>query len=297
MANKKKQKSKTINPLLILLIIILTATICLKKVNKTEDNYNKDSTTSLSTDDIEKNKKIETTQNTDTKVTEESTSMQSNENLTDDEKKQYVLSHPDEYTQELIEFMNKYDQVIDYVYNYKNRDTISISANTQDSTTDTAFPLLIQWDYRWGYEQYGDSLVGTSGCGPTSLCMVYCGLTGQTNKTPYSICKMSEDNGYYVSGVGTSWDLMTKGANDIGIQSQQLSLTENNMINELAKGHPIICSMRPGDFTKGGHFIVITDYKDGKFSVNDPNSRENSRKKWTYAVLEPQIKKLWSFWI
>ncbi|MCD8152609.1 MAG: C39 family peptidase [Clostridiales bacterium] len=37
--------------------------------------------------------------------------------------------------------------------------------------------------------------------------------------------------------------------------------------------------MGPGDFTTGGHFIVLTGIdSDGNVIVNDPNSRINSEK-------------------
>ena len=51
--------------------------------------------------------------------------------------------------------------------------------------------------------------------------------------------------------------------------------------------------MGPGDFTSTGHFIVLTGYKDGKISVNDPNSHKNSEKLWSYEDIKDQIMNLW----
>lgn len=65
--------------------------------------------------------------------------------------------------------------------------------------------------------------------------------------------------------------------------------------NQLASGHPIICSMRPGDFTTTGHFIVLNGYENGQFHVLDPNSNANSEKLWSYERLSPQINNLWAF--
>ena len=213
--------------------------------------------------------------------------------LTAQEKKQYVLDHPEEYTEGLIEYMNSYDQVIDYVYNYKDRDSISVTEAVTDAKTETAFPLYIQWDARWGYEAYGESLIGVAGCGPTTLAMAYEGLAGKTDQTPSTICDISEQKGYYVEGSGTTWDLITKGVYDIGLTSQEIPLYESKLVEELEKGSPIICNVGPGDFTKGGHYILLSGYKDGKFMINDPNSIENSNKLWEYSVLQPQIKNLW----
>ena len=67
------------------------------------------------------------------------------------------------------------------------------------------------------------------------------------------------------------------------------------MIDELEQNHPIICSMGSGDFTMTGHIIVITGVKNGKFVINDSNSKDRSKKLWSYEEISDQIKNLWSF--
>ena len=47
--------------------------------------------------------------------------------------------------------------------------------------------------------------------------MVVCGLTGDTKWNPYEVAKMAEDNGYYVDGSGSSWELMSSGAEKLGL--------------------------------------------------------------------------------
>lgn len=58
-------------------------------------------------------------------------------------------------------------------------------------------PLLLQWDKRWGYASYGDSIIGLAGCGPTCLSMVYVYFTHDLNGTPREIASYCEKNGYY----------------------------------------------------------------------------------------------------
>ena len=53
--------------------------------------------------------------------------------------------------------------------------------------------------------------------------------------------------------------------------------------------------MGPGDFTATGHFLVLTGWEDGKFRINDPNSRENSERLWAYEEIQDQIRNLWAF--
>ena len=105
--------------------------------------------------------------------------------------------------------------------------------------------------------------------------------------------------GYYVDGVGTDWTLMTAGTSELGINSAQLTnWSEDTLKSELSAGHPIICSMGPGDFTNQGHFIVLSGLtEEGKVLINDPNSKINSRKKWDLNTIINQMNAAWSFWV
>ena len=156
-------------------------------------------------------------------------------------------------------------------------------------------PLYLQTDERWKDMSYGSSTIGISGCGPVCLSMAAAGVMGNEEFTPVMAAEFSEENGYYVSGVGTSWDLMTDGAKKIGLKVNELPLDEGFIKKELTRGHPVICSVKPGDFTNEGHFIVLVDYRDGMVYLNDPNSAENSAVPWSYERLEPQIGAMWSY--
>ena len=147
--------------------------------------------------------------------------------------------------------------------------------------TDGKIPLFIQWDERWGYKTYGDDFLAVTGCGPTALSMVCVGLTGNLNMNPYAVAKMAQADGYYVNGSGSSWNMMTGLAGDLGLSAKELGLDADTIRSKLRDGHPIICIMGPGDFTSTGHFIVLTGVKsNGDVTVNDPNSRKN---KWIKA--------------
>lgn len=62
------------------------------------------------------------------------------------------------------------------------------------------------------------------------------------------------------------------------------------------KGQPVICSMKPGDFTTTGHFIVLTGLTDdGKLMINDPNSVTRSEKRWDIDTIVGQAKSAWTY--
>ena len=211
-----------------------------------------------------------------------------------DPKVREVVAHKDQYPEELIELLENNAETADFVLGYpEKKDTAP--AETIGDVTQGEIPLLLQWDERWGYAYYADDMIAVNGCGPTAIAMVAAGLTGDNTVTPYKVAQFSAGNGYYAGDSGTSWSLMTEGAQQFGIYGEEMGLSEDEVFSALENGHPIICSMRPGDFTTTGHFIVLTGVEDGKIRVNDPNSRVRSGKLLDYSRLEYQINNLWVY--
>lgn len=205
-----------------------------------------------------------------------------------------IMANKDRYPEQLIELLQNNEETVDFVFDYpEKKDTAP--ADTVGEVVQGQVPLLLQWDERWGYAFYADDMIAVNGCGPTAIAMVAAGLTGDNTVTPYKVAQFSAGNGYYAGDSGTSWSLMTEGAQQFGIYGEEMGLSEDEVFSALENGHPIICSMRPGDFTTTGHFIVLTGVEDGKIRVNDPNSRVRSGKLWDYSRLEYQINNLWVY--
>lgn len=206
-----------------------------------------------------------------------------------------ILEHHEEYPDRLLEMLVSTPEALDFIYEYP-REKEKEREVALETPADGCVPLFLQWDRRWGYESYGTGMIGLDGCGPTCLSMVYVGLTGDTAMHPGAMAEYSVRSGYVTESAATSWDLMTAGAAGLGLSSRTLSLDEGQIRQELLAGHPIICSMRPGDFTTTGHFIVLTGVEeDGQVCVNDPNSPALSGKKWELQNLMWQMKNLWVF--
>ncbi len=205
-----------------------------------------------------------------------------------------ILEHYEDYPETYLAALANNPEMLDYVKGYLDSHGV-LDAKLTKSEKKEDYPLFIQWDKRWGYASYGTSSIGISGCGPTCLSMVIYGLTENELATPDKVARYSEEQGYYIEGTGTSWELMTDGAAAFGVAGSELSLDESSMKQALDAGHPIICAMRAGDFTAAGHFIMIYGYDKKGFIVNDPNSRTRSEKRWTYEELNGQIKNLWSY--
>jgi len=208
-----------------------------------------------------------------------------------------ILSDINSYPKELLELASEKDETIDFVANYPNYDASTNKViSTQKDYKKGQIPLFIQWDERWGYEKYGSDFIAINGCGPTSLAMVAGGLTGNKDINPKVVAEFSDDNGYLVDGVGSSWTLMTEGANHFGLKSKELPLTEDAIISTLKKGQPIIASMGPGTFTSGGHYLVLTGVdSNNKIIINDSDSKIRSSQTWDIDVFMKETENLWTF--
>ena len=196
----------------------------------------------------------------------------------------------------LLDLAERNPETIDFVKGYLDYDSASVNRDISAEVQQGTIPLFLQWDKRWGYEQYGDNFMAVTGCGPTCLSMVYSGLTGKTDMNPYEVAKRADAEGYYVDGEGSLWTIMETFAGELGLHSESIMLDENTIKAELAAGKPIICVVGPGTFTDNGHFMVLTGVsQDGKILLHDPNSKANSNKEWDYAELASQIQALWAY--
>lgn len=199
----------------------------------------------------------------------------------------------EDYPEELLEMLDKNEETYEFVTDYPNRadymgKEIDLSGESQAGNV----PLLLQWDKRWGYDSYGQEMIALAGCGPTCMAMAYLYLTEDVSMNPRRMAEYAYEGGFYTQA-GTSWDFFTAGAGNLGLSGSELPLGEAQIKNALDEGSVVICSMRPGDFTTTGHFILLRGYDEKGFYVNDPNSKRNSEKQWEFDRLSSQIKCLW----
>lgn len=199
------------------------------------------------------------------------------------------------YPENMLKALANNPEMADFVVGYLNKNE-NVICQLSQSEKEQEFPLFLQWDPRWGYQEYGnDSNIGLAGCGPTSLSMVLYSLTRDEMLTPDKIAAYAMNNNYYVDGSGTSWSFMEEFPQLYDVQVTRTKATERAIKDELDKGKLLICAMGEGDFTLLGHFIVIYGYNQEGFQINDSNCVARSRKDWAFSDIEKQIKSIWSY--
>lgn len=208
----------------------------------------------------------------------------------------YKIELSDVYPEDLRQLYEKNEEARKFVLSYlqeKDKEHVIDLSEYKDCET---VPHFLQWDVRWGFLDYGGECVAVAGCGPLCLSMVgYYLSKNEKLFSPDKVVKFALDSGYCIKDVGTAWALMSEGAEQLGLTVETLPLNEEMIVESVQSGHPVILIMGPGVFTTVGHFIVVHGYEDGKFLINDPNSKIRTEKRWSFDEFSSEILNIWSY--
>lgn len=157
-------------------------------------------------------------------------------------------------------------------------------------------PYLMQKDGRWSQRGMGESTLGEAGCGPTCMAMVAMSVTRNYALTPDLVADELLAGNYYVEEVGTKWTYMNEAPAKYGFHGEEIGNRPEDILRELDRGRVLIASVKPGDFTNQGHFIVLAGKEGDQIRVQDPNSWQRTQQTWSQERLFPQIKNAWSYY-
>lgn len=139
-----------------------------------------------------------------------------------------------------------------------------------------------QTDSRWASHSYCYTTMKAAGCGPTAVADIYYNF--DKDITPPKVADWMTKNGFSSYKQGTVWGGIEAYFNKHNAKAVQLntsklygkknSQAEKNWISKMKSGKcwGILCMGGPSYWTKGGHFIAVTEYRDGKYYVMDPAS-------------------------
>lgn len=212
----------------------------------------------------------------------------------------YIAEHglsQSDYTDNMMEAYTYFPEVRDFILAIPLEKGREAQDDISGEDRSNGVPLFLQWDERWGYTEYGESVCGLAACGPTCLSMVAYYLTGNTEYTPVYMMEFAKENGHMGASGGTNWTMFSQGPAQLGLESKEIPLHDGTMANYLKQGIPIVINVGPGDFTLHGHYMVLVGYEDGQFRINDPFSEENSETLWSYEKIKGQIKNLWAIYL
>ncbi|HAM14751.1 MAG TPA: hypothetical protein DCP91_02585 [Eggerthellaceae bacterium] len=158
-------------------------------------------------------------------------------------------------------------------------------------------PHLYQWDKRWGYTVYSSTAFGLTGCGPTAFAMVYQGITGKHDKSPYDMGILAQEMGHMAQFEGTSTEFLYDASAHFDIECTTIPLDRASLVAALESGAVLIANVGHGYFSHfDGHYLVLTGINpDGSIAINDPYSAVHSQQAWDIDFILGETKVLYAF--
>lgn len=159
-----------------------------------------------------------------------------------------------------------------------------------------------QYDSRWGSVVFTKNntynkkqTIKNSGCGPTSMADIVATWWDKA-ATPKTLAALVVANGYRTTNSGTAWGFFKFCANKYGaskfIQTTAFATAEA----AIKDGAYVVCSMKPGLWTNGGHYICWWWVDDTYVYVNDPASAKAARAKAKKNLMKDQCKQYFIFY-
>lgn len=108
---------------------------------------------------------------------------------------QPMLDEPSRWPADVAALLARNEEALGFVLAYPSLIDAAPPARVEEAVRGS-FPTLLQWDARWGCTPYGGSILAITGCGPTALSVVVCGLTGDASLTPAAIAAWAQRQGY-----------------------------------------------------------------------------------------------------
>ena len=210
----------------------------------------------------------------------------------------FALGHGipmDAYPESILALYDRNPETHDFVLYYPLEHDVHRAVTMEDYEDTQGVPLFLQWDRRWGYMEYGSDVAGLTGCGPVTLAMAGYYLTGGDQQfRPDNMIRFALEEEYCAPGQGTYWAMMDQGARSLGLDAAEILPGRETIVGSLEAGDLVICMMGPGDFTREGHYILLTGIENNRIRINDCNSIANSQRLWGYSEIADQIRGAWA---
>lgn len=140
-----------------------------------------------------------------------------------------------------------------------------------------------QYDSKWAKKQYSaigktSQTMKSSGCGPTSAADVVATLK-DSSVTPWTLAQLYLKQGFRTANSGTAWSAFKWTAQKYGFSKFVQTSSLATLKACLDAGGYVVCSMGPGYWTSGGHYICAWKYDGTYIYCNDPASSKRTKQK------------------
>lgn len=142
-----------------------------------------------------------------------------------------------------------------------------------------------QYDSKWASNMYSSTntksqTMKSSGCGPTSAADIVATVKDKS-VTPWTLAQMYMKQGFRTANSGTSWAAFKWTAQKYGFSKFIQTSSLATLKACLDAGGYVVCSMGPGYWTSGGHYICAWKYDNTYIYCNDPASSKRVKQNQT----------------
>lgn len=218
------------------------------------------------------------------------------------EKARYIYENAELYDEYLLRQYNNSNgnaEKVDYIYNYlEHKDDYLTMSFTEEELNSEKPPKLYMSDYRWTYEKMAGSYINDVGCAAVSATMAHIHLKKNGDLDPVKAGKIFEENdaigvwgGLDVAKAADIFESLGLNVVEYRYDTDETEPDEQTLKDILDRGNVLFVGAH-GD-TFGDHALLIVDYNDEGFELNDPGSEENSHKTWTFEEFKDDIYYIW----
>lgn len=215
-----------------------------------------------------------------------------------DERARFITENEELYSERILQFFYSNVNQLDFVYNYAfHKDDNLAMSFTDGELNSKTVPALYMDDFRWCYQLIGDTYIKQNGCATLSLTMAYIFLTGNDDVNPYTVAQKAEAIGAVGPLGGIDGEKIDELCLELGLSSKTYSFCSGQektshadpaLLKKIIDSEDVLMAIMIGD-TFGAHAIIITGYDGNDFIINDPASRENTARKWSFEELEADM--------
>lgn len=186
----------------------------------------------------------------------------------------------------LVELALDEPTAIAYVAGFLQNDAPKTQKTFNDPVSVGTYPMIYNWDTRWGYAPYGSSYVGLTGSGVTSFAMACIGLTGRTDVTPATLAELSTETNTVSETYGTSAEFFMQQAQSLGMEIEEYTPAPDLLPDLLDQGTVVLLQLREGTITDHAHWaLAVGENLDGSIILQDPTNTSVNDHSWNASTL------------
>ena len=215
---------------------------------------------------------------------------------------QFIIENEELYTEDIIDLYYGNNDNLEFVYNYAfHKDDYDTMTFTDEELNSEKIPVLYMDDPRWGYEYIYDTTIFENGCSAVAFTMANLYLNHNNNIDPVIFMEVAKaldaiafPEGVMVmkmSEIADIFDLNAEGV-DCTVDKKTGFVEHEDLISVIDDKEAVLLIAVSSDVF-GSHMLLVRDYSDDGYYINDPANPEHSATVWPFEDIEKDIRYYW----